>query len=241
MICTHPTSHLLPAPCLSFPFLPSGTGESCGCGCPRTTLPRPINGDSCPRLDGKLDGRDWDRSTGVSSCGSMRNGLDDGATSPGPVPLRYGDDEAIGGTRICHLGVAKTELTLAPTRIPRDGVDVGSNGEISSWNMRSSAPGVVYTRTRSVVALLLRGVWGPFRDPKDDRVYASAVAARAGLVFGVVGPGSWGWIRQSIPAGESSSASKKSGSRRQRKGLSSSASANVGSRVGNPFIKATQL
>jgi hypothetical protein len=88
--------------------------------------------------------------------------------------------------------LVKTVPTLAPTRMPRDGVDAGSNGEISSWNIRSSAPGVVYTRTRSVVALLLRGVCGPFRDPKDDRVYGSPAASRVGLAFGVIGQGPCG-------------------------------------------------
>jgi hypothetical protein len=132
------------------------------------------------RFDGKTDdGRGADRSTGVSSCGSTWNGLDDDCappplllppSPPGSVPSRYGDDAYVGGTRICHFGVVKTELTLAPTRTPRDGVDAGSNGETSSWNMRSSDPGVVYTRTRPVVALLLRGVCGPFRDPRDERV-----------------------------------------------------------------------
>jgi hypothetical protein len=78
-------------------------------------------------------------------------------------------------------------------------VDAGSKGEMSvlfmlsssSWRKRcSSAPGVVYTRTRSVVALLLRGVCGPFRDPNDERVYASMAAApaRERFVLGVVGP-----------------------------------------------------
>jgi hypothetical protein len=88
--------------------------------------------------------------------------------------------------------LVKTVPTLAPTRMPRDGVDVGSNGEISSWNIRSSVPGVVYTRTRSVAALLLRGVCGPFRDPKDDRVYGSPVASWVGLAFGVIGLGPCG-------------------------------------------------
>ena len=210
------TGHLLAPPCRSFPFLPSGTGESCGCDCPRTTPPRPINGDSSTRFDGKTDdGRGADRSTGVSSCeGSTWNGLDDCCAPPLPplnrssVPSRYGDDDPyVGGTRICHLGVAKTELTLAPTRTPRDGVDAGSKGETSSWNMRSSDPGVVYTRTRPVVALLLRGVCGPFRDPWDDRVYTSMAIVREGFAFGVVGPGPFGWNRQSAIAGDSCSVS----------------------------------
>jgi hypothetical protein len=158
----------------------------------RTTLPRPINGESCTRFDAKTNGRGAVRSTRVSSCGSMPYGLEEGATSSGPMPLRYGDVEYAGGPRICHLGVVKTVPTLAPTHMPRDGVDAGSNGEISSWNIRSSAPGVVYTRTRSVVALLLRGVCGPFRDFQDDRVYGSPVAARVGLAFGVIGLGPWG-------------------------------------------------
>jgi hypothetical protein len=205
------------------------------------TPPLPISGESCPRFDTKADGRGTDRSTGVSSYGSMRYGLDDGATPSEPAPLRYGDDEYVGGPRICHFGVVKTVPTLAPTRTPRDGVDVGSNGDPSSWNIRSSAPGVVYTRTRSVVALLLRGVCGPFRDPTDDRVCGSPAAARVGLAFGVVGPGPWGWIRQSAFAGDSCSVSKKSGSRRRRRGVPSSTGANVGSDIGNPFIKVTQL
>jgi hypothetical protein len=126
------SNHLLPAPCRSFPFLPSGTGESCACGCPCTTFPRPIKGESCMCLDAKTDGRGAVRSTGVSSCGSMRYGLEEGATSSGPIPLWYGDVGYAGGPRICHFGVVKTVPTLAPTRMPRDGVDAGSNGEISS-------------------------------------------------------------------------------------------------------------
>jgi hypothetical protein len=120
----------------------------------------------------------------------MLYGLEEGATSSGPTPLRYGDvEEYAGGPRICHLGVVKTVATLAPTHMPRDGVDAGSNGEISSWNIRSSAPVVVSTRTRSVVALLFRGVCGPFRDPKDDRVCGSpAAAAQRG----------WGWPSESL-------------------------------------------
>jgi hypothetical protein len=125
-------------------------------------MPRPISGESCMRFDAKTDGRGAVRSTGVSSCGGMPYGLEEG-TSSGPIPLRYGDVGYAGGPHICHLGVVKTVSTLAPTRMPRDGVDAGSNGEISSWNIRSSAPAVVYMRTRSVVALLFRGVCGPFR------------------------------------------------------------------------------
>src|SRR5580693_3880149 len=79
------SGHLLPPPCRSFPFLPSGTGDSSACGCPRTAPPRPISGDSCPRFDGKTDGRGADRSTGVSSCSNMRYEPDDGAPSP-PSP-----------------------------------------------------------------------------------------------------------------------------------------------------------
>jgi hypothetical protein len=48
--------------------------------------------------------------TVVSSCGSMQYGLDEGATSSGPIPLRCSDVEYAGGPRICHLGVVKTVL-----------------------------------------------------------------------------------------------------------------------------------
>ena len=128
-------SHRLPAPCLSLPFLPSGTGESCGYGYARTAAPRPVNGESCMRFDAN-GGRGADRSTGVSSCkDDVRNGL---------LPSRCGEGGAwcvavavvvvVDGSaaRICHFGVANTEPTLAPTRIPRDGVDVGSKGEMVS-------------------------------------------------------------------------------------------------------------
>jgi hypothetical protein len=73
---------------------------------------------------------------------------------------RYCKNAYIGGTRICHFGIAKTELTLAPTRMPCNGVDARLNGKMLSWNMHSSDPGVVYMRMCPVVALLLCGVCG---------------------------------------------------------------------------------
>jgi hypothetical protein len=99
-----------------------------------------VRAQHCPapstvmRFDAKTDGRGAVRSTGLSSCGNMRYGLEEGATSSGATPLRYGDvEEYTGGPRICDLGVVQTVSTLAPTRMPRDGVDAGSNSERSRW------------------------------------------------------------------------------------------------------------
>ena len=150
-----------------------------------TTLPRPINGESCMRFDAKTDdGRGAVRSTGVSSCGGMGNGLEEGATSSGAIPLRYGDVEYAGGPRICHLGVVKTVPTLAPTRTCR--ATASTQGRTARYH-----PGIYVLRLPASCirahALSSRccsgGVCGPFRDPKDDRVCGSpaAAAGRVGL------------------------------------------------------------
>ena len=112
-------------------------------------MPRPINGDSADRRGSIAIGRGSVLSTGVSSqAGSPAVGLDDGwkpllASSYKVFAALDGawrrrgksgfdgvENGPVVGMRPAHsalppFGVANG----APKRIPREGVDVGSNGE----------------------------------------------------------------------------------------------------------------